>query len=174
MKSVVIKISDNHIHEIPAEALAGWQLLLGTSTLRETVAAILTAQDTNGGEDERNNWTPAYEQLFGELAEDLNQADTLVKPLSVSGVSLVANGRNETRAALGLPTADVDQLQMFASYGYETADEIIPLPDYVDVEDLESQLEDVSEAVESEMETLTRNMMDMLMSHHVKDEREPL
>lgn len=174
MDSLIIKINDGHYHMIPAATLAGWRILLGTATLRETVAAILTAQDTDTVEGERNNWTPAYEQLFGELAEDLNQADTLTKPLSVDGVSLVANGRNETRAALGLPTADVSQLQMFASYGYETADEVISLPNYVDEDDLNSQLEDVSDAVESEAATFTRNMMDMIVRRHEKDEPEAL
>lgn len=158
VKGVSVWLSESHVHVMPVEAIAGWKRLLGLSSNREAVAAMLSAQDSDDMvEGERNAWTPAYEQLMADTAKDLGQeSESLIKPMTLSGASLAVNGINETRNALGLPTQQVSQLQTLAAYGANSdTEETISLPDTVDVDDIDAQLAELEsdiEAAESEFD----------------------
>lgn len=143
--------AEGETHLIDIEAIASWKKLLGLSTDRETVAAILTAQIPEEDENsDRNVWTSAYEQVEKDAFTRLG-VESAVQPMTLSGDSTVVDGRMATREALGLPAGSLPQLQALSVDG-TSPEESIGLPDYVDSDELDSVLDSISDRVSEAFE----------------------
>ena len=98
------------------DALAAWSQLLGTSSMAETVKAVLKSQDP-GIIDKRtgeNAWTGAFDGLQAAL----NDAASTVSMLASDGETVlndpITAAHNRTRTLLGLSetSEDKDTLQL--------------------------------------------------------------
>ena len=101
---------------MPIDALAAWSQLLGTSSMAETVKAVLKSQDP-GIIDKRtgeNAWTAA----FDELQAALNDSASTISMLASDGETVlndpITAAHNRTRTLLGLSetSEDKDTLQL--------------------------------------------------------------
>ena len=101
---------------MPMDALAAWSQLLGTSSMAETVKAVLKSQDP-GIIDKRtgeNAWTGAFDGLQAAL----NDTASTISMLAADGETVLNDpltaAHNRTRTLLGLSetSEDKDTLQL--------------------------------------------------------------
>ena len=104
------------------DALAAWSQLLGTSSMAETVKAVLKSQDPGliNKQTGENAWTGAYDGLQAAL----NDTASTVSMLASDGETVLNDpltaAHNRTRTLLGLAetSEDKDTLQLAAAESY--------------------------------------------------------
>ena len=104
---------------MPVDALAAWSQLLGTSSMTETVKAVLKSQDPGiiDKQTSENAWTGAFDGLQAAL----NDTASTVSMLTADGETVLNDpltaAHNRTRALLELSeiSEDDDTLQLSVS-----------------------------------------------------------
>ena len=102
---------------MPVDALAAWSQLLGTSSMAETVKAVLKSQDPGliDKQTGENAWTGAFDGLQAAL----NDTASTVSMLAADGETVlndpITAAHNRTRTLLGLSeTSEADDTLQLA------------------------------------------------------------